>query len=459
MSKPIGKRAESEPWTPSSWKTRLAEQQPAYADERHLTEVVERLAKLPPLVTSWEIETLKQQLAEAALGNQFLLQGGDCSESFEDCESPIIAIKLKILLQMSLVLIHGAQKQVIRACRLAGQFAKPRSADMETQDGVTLPSYRGDLVNRLPFTEDDRRPDPQLLLRGYERAALTLNFIRSLSDGGFADLHHPEYWELDFVKLSPRATRYQERVKSLSDSLKFFETLAGSVVGKVRRVDFYTSHEGLHLQYEQAQTRFIARVEKWFDLTTHFPWIGDRTRELESAHVEYFRGISNPIGIKIGPTSQPDSLIALIDRLNPDNEAGRITLIHRFGDDKIEKHLPPLAYAVGKAGQIVLWSCDPMHGNTELTANGYKTRNFNRIRSEVDQAFDIHEGLGSRLGGLHVELTGENVTECVGGVRGLTEADLGRAYRTQVDPRLNYEQALEIALLVARRLEKARTSS
>ncbi len=457
MSEPIGKPAASEQWSPSSWKTKLAEQQPVYQDQRSLTEVVEQLAKLPPLVTSWEIETLKEQLAEAALGKQFLLQGGDCSESFEDCESPIIAIKLKILLQMSLVLIHGAQKQVIRVSRLAGQFAKPRSQDMETQDGVSLPSYRGDLVNRLPFTKEDRRPNPQLLLRGYERAALTLNFIRSLSDGGFADLHHPEYWELDFVKLSPRASRYQERVKSLSDSLKFFETLAGTVVGKVRRVDFYTSHEGLHLHYEQAQTRFIPRVEKWFDLTTHFPWIGDRTRKLNSAHVEYFRGISNPIGIKIGPTSEPENLIALIDRLNPQNEAGRITLIHRFGDDKIEKHLPALVRAVRKSGHIVLWSCDPMHGNTVPTANGYKTRDFNRIRSEVDQAFDIHEGLGSRLGGLHVELTGEDVTECVGGLRGLTEADLGRAYRTQVDPRLNYEQALEIALLVARRLEKARS--
>ena len=457
MSEAIGKQASRDQWTPSSWKHRLVEQQPVYEDQQTLTEVVEQLGKLPPLVTSWEIETLKAQLAEAALGKQFLLQGGDCSESLEDCESPIIAIKLKILLQMSLVLIHGAQKQVIRVGRFAGQFAKPRSQDMETRNGVSLPSYRGDLVNRLPFTKEDRRPDPQLLLRGYERAALTLNFIRSLSDGGFADLHHPEFWELDFVKLSPRGSRYQERVKALSESLKFFETLAGTVIGKVRRVDFYTSHEGLHLQYEQAQTRFIARVEKWFDLTTHFPWIGDRTRDINSAHVEYFRGISNPIGIKIGPSSEASRLSALIDRLNPENEAGRITLIHRFGDNQIEKHLPPLVRAVQQSGQIVLWSCDPMHGNTEVTANGYKTRDFNRVRSEVDQAFDIHEGLGSRLGGLHVELTGENVTECVGGVRGLTEADLGRAYRTQVDPRLNYEQALEIALLVARRLEEART--
>ncbi len=459
MSEVMGNRAAGEDWTPSSWKTRQATQQPIYADPKRLAETVEKLSRLPPLVTSWEIETLKEQLAEAALGKQFLLQGGDCSESFEDCESPIIAIKLKILLQMSLVLIHGAQKQVIRMGRFAGQFAKPRSKDTETREEVSLPSYRGDLINRLPFTQEDREPDPELLLRGYERAALTLNFIRSLSDGGFADLHHPEYWELDFVKHSPKAAEYQERVRTLSESLKFFETLAGTVVGKVRRVDFYTSHEGLHLPYEQAQTRFIPRVGRWFDLTTHFPWIGDRTRAINGAHVEYFRGVSNPIGIKIGPASEPDDLVALIAALDHDNEPGRITLIHRFGDQAIEKHLPPLIRAVQQSGRIVLWSCDPMHGNTQLTASGYKTRDFSRILSEVDQALDIHQGLGSRLGGLHVELTGEKVTECVGGARGLTEADLGRAYRTQVDPRLNYEQALEIALLVASHLEKARSET
>lgn len=459
MSEVMRTQQGSEHWTPSSWKTKVVTQQPTYAEPQRLTETVGKLSRLPPLVTSWEIETLREQLAEAALGQQFLLQGGDCSESFEDCESPIIAIKLKILLQMSLVLIHGAQKQVIRMGRFAGQFAKPRSKDHETRKKVSLPSYRGDLINRLPFTPEDREPDPELLLRGYERAALTLNFIRSLSDGGFADLHHPEYWELDFVQHSPKAVEYQERVRTLSESLRFFENLAGTVVGKVRRVDFFTSHEGLHLHYEQAQTRFIDRVGKWFDLTTHFPWIGDRTRQLNGAHVEYFRGVSNPLGIKIGPTSKPDDLVALVAALNPHNEPGRITLIHRFGDKNIEKHLPPLIRAVQGSSQIVLWSCDPMHGNTELTDSGYKTRNFNRIRSEVDQAFDIHEGLGSRLGGLHIELTGENVTECVGGARGLTEADLGRAYRTQVDPRLNYEQALEIALLVAHRLEKARCNS
>ncbi len=445
-----------ENWSPASWKTKLAAQQPQYSDRKRLTRTVEKLANLPPLVTSWEIESLKTQLAEAAQGKQFLLQGGDCSESFEDCKSPIIAIKLKILLQMSLVLIHGAQKQVIRMGRFAGQFAKPRSKDHETRNDVSLPSYRGDLINSLPFTEEDREPNPELLLRGYEKAALTLNFVRSLSDGGFADLHHPEYWELDFVKEFPKAAQYQERVRTLSESLSFFETLAGKVVGKIRRMDFYTSHEGLHLQYEQAQTRFIERVGKWFNLTTHFPWIGNRTRQIDGAHVEYFRGLSNPIGIKIGSSLEPDELVALLEALNPQNEPGRITLIHRFGDTEIEKYLPSLIRSVQQAGQIVLWACDPMHGNTELAASGYKTRNFKRILSEVDQSFDIHEGLGSRLGGLHVELTGENVTECVGGARGLTEDDLGIDYRTQVDPRLNYEQALEIALLVAGRLEKSR---
>ncbi len=444
----------SEPWAPDSWRALKASQQPIYPDQKELEGVLKRLAKLPPLVTSWEIETLREKLGQAALGKAFLLQGGDCSENFEECESPIIARKLKILLQMSLVLVHGCQMPVIRVGRLAGQYAKPRSNDLETRQGISLPSYRGDMINRLPFRDADRRPQPKLLLRGYEKAALTLNFIRSLSDGGFADLHHPEYWELEFVKHSPQAARYQEIVNTIGKSLRFFETLAGSKVGDINRVDFYTSHEGLHLHYEEAQTRFIERVGKWFNLTTHFPWIGDRTRSPDGAHVEYFRGIANPISVKIGPTTRPDDLCRLIERLNPRNQPGRLTLIHRFGADQIEESLPPLIEAAGRTGKVVLWCCDPMHGNTETTSQGRKTRDFNRILEELNRAFTVHRQMNSFLGGVHFELTGDNVTECVGGARGLTEADLGKAYKTQVDPRLNYEQALEMALLIADRMEK-----
>ncbi len=444
-----------EPWSPDSWQRRPVSQQPVYQNPEELAEVLGQLAILPPLVTSWEIETLKSQLAEAAQGKRFLLQGGDCSENFEECESSIIAAKLKILLQMSLVLVHGSRVRVIRVGRFAGQYAKPRSADMETRDGLTLPSYRGDMINRLPFNEQDRQPNPQLLLRGYERAALTLNFIRSLIDGGFADLHHPEYWELNFVAQSPHADRYRRIVRSIRESLHFFETLAGRSVGEMDRVDFFTSHEGLHLHYEQAQTRFIKRVNKWFDLTTHFPWIGDRTHQVDAAHVEFFRGVENPVGVKIGPSTEPDQLSRLIDQLNPQGEPGRLTLIHRFGAGAIQRHLPPLIEAAQANGKTVLWCCDPMHGNTEVRA-GYKTRDFNRILNELEQAFDLHAAMGSRLGGVHFELTGEDVTECVGGARGLTETDLARSYKTQVDPRLNYEQALEMAMLIADKMGRDR---
>ncbi len=454
MSRPLPSTAPDQPWSPTSWQSKPVAQLPVYARTEKLEEVLSQLARLPPLVTSWEIEALRGQLGEAALGKRFLLQGGDCSENFEDCESSIIASKLKILLQMSLVLIHSGQKQVIRVGRFAGQYAKPRSNDLETRQGVSLPSYRGDMINRLPFTDQDRTPDPELLLRGYERAALTLNFIRSLIDCGFADLHHLEYWELDFVAHSSQAQEYQQIVRSLSQSLRFFETLSGSKLGEVDRVDFFTSHEGLHLYYEQAQTRLIPRVGQWFDLSTHFPWIGDRTRSPEGAHVEYFRGIRNPIGIKIGPSTDPEDLCRLIDIFCPQDEPGRLTLIHRFGAEQIEKYLPVLIRAARQTGKTVLWCCDPMHGNTHSTRQGYKTRDFGRICSEVEKAFDIHESLGSFVGGLHIEVTGENVTECVGGARKLTEADLSQAYKTQVDPRLNYEQALELAMLIARRLQK-----
>jgi 3-deoxy-7-phosphoheptulonate synthase len=441
-------------WTPTSWQTKKALQQPTYPDLARLEEVMTELACLPPLVTSWEIERLKAQLAEAARGERFLLQGGDCAERFADCTSASIANKLKILLQMSLVLVHGTRRRVIRVGRFAGQYAKPRSEDMETRDGVSLPSYRGDSINRSPYTESDRVPDPSLLLRGYERAALTLNFIRGLIEGGFADLHHPEYWDLAWVKHSPHAEEYHRRVKAISDSLRFLESLAGQQVSEMNRVDYFTSHEGLHLLYEQAQTRQVPHRTGWYNLSTHFPWLGMRTSQVGGAHIEYFRGIANPIAVKVGPAMTPLGLQELADVLDPDREPGRLTFIHRFGHGKIADGLPPLLSAMRRVGRTVLWVCDPMHGNTETVSNGLKTRRFEHVLSELEQAFDIHEREGSYLGGVHFELTGEDVTECVGGARNLTEQDLQRAYHTQVDPRLNYEQALEMAFRIAERMGK-----
>ena len=439
-------------WQPGSWQTREASQQPRYADDAQLKRVIGQLSSLPPLVTSWEVEALKEKLAVAQRGEAFLLQGGDCAESFEECTSENVVQKLKILLQMSLVLATGLKKPVIRVGRMAGQYAKPRSADEETRDGKVLPSYRGDLVNRMPFTAEDREPDPELMLRGYERAALTLNFIRSLIDGGFADLHHPENWDLDFVGESPMASEYRKLVQSVSDSLGFFESVAGDAI-RTHRVDFYTSHEGLHLPYEQSQTRFLPHRERWYNLTTHYPWIGMRTAALDGAHVEYFKGISNPMSIKIGTTVTAKHLQGLIDTLNPDNEPGRLSLITRFGAQEIEEHLPRVIEAVRVTGSHVLWICDPMHGNTETTAHGYKTRDFDNIVSELQTAFRLHREEGSNLGGVHLELTGENVTECIGGARGLKASDLAKAYKSQVDPRLNYEQAMEVAMRIAGQLD------
>lgn len=438
------------PWTPDSWQTKTASQQPVYPDPAELQQVLGQLARLPPLVTSWEIENLKQQLAEAARGERFLLQGGDCSESFDDCESSAIASKLKILLQMSLVLVQGGKKRVVRIGRFAGQYAKPRSEDHETRAGIRLPSFRGDMINRLGFTPEERRPDPQLLLRAYERSGLTINFVRALIEGGFADLHHPEYWELGFVAKSPHAAEYMRMVQSIGESLRFMETLTGSVLADINRVDFYTSHEGLHLLYEQAQTRKVPRRTGWYNLSTHFPWIGDRTRELDGAHVEYFRGIANPIGVKIGPSVSPAAALKLTELLNPGNEPGRLTFILRFGASRIEKCLPPIVEAVGGAGRKLLWCSDPMHGNTETTRKGIKTRRFEKILRELELAYQLLKQAGHHLGGVHFELTGDNVTECLGGASGVTEADLQKDYRTQLDPRLNYEQAMEMALLLAK---------
>ncbi|MBT8077162.1 MAG: 3-deoxy-7-phosphoheptulonate synthase [Gammaproteobacteria bacterium] len=436
-------------WHPASWQSYEAAQQPTYPDKAELERVVGELSRLPPIVTSWEVDGLKEKIAKAQQGDAFVLQGGDCAESFDDCTSDSVVSKLKILLQMNLVLMYGLKKSVVRIGRMAGQYAKPRSADIETREGHSLPSFRGDLVNRSPFTVDDRVPDPKLILRGYERAALTLNFVRSLVDGGFADLHHPEYWDLDWVGHSKTANKYHDIVRSISDSLDFLESISGRPVYQTQRAEFFAAHEGLHLLYEQSQTRYLAHRKHWYDLTTHFPWIGMRTANTDGAHVEYFRGIANPIGIKVGPGMTADWLQDLLRILNPNNEPGRITLIHRFGAKSIEKGLPDLIRAVRETGSPVLWVCDPMHGNTESTADGTKTRRFDNIVAELESAFRVHDSMGSHLGGVHLELTGENVTECTGGARGLTDGDLVRAYKSTVDPRLNYEQAMEVAMTIA----------
>ncbi len=437
-------------WVPDSWQQRVALQQPHYDDAAELEEASARLSRLPPLVTSWEVLALKQSLAEAQEGQRFVLQGGDCAESFADCTSPVISNRLKVLLQMSLVLVHGMKKPVLRVGRFAGQYAKPRSTDLEVRDGVSLPSFRGDLVNGQAFTAAARRPDPQRMIQAHAHSALTMNFVRALIDGGFADLHHPEYWDLAWVDRAPLAAEYRQMVAGIGDSLRFMETLAGPISG-FSKVDFFTSHEALLLHYEQALTRQVPRHPGWFNLSTHFPWIGMRTAALDGAHVEYFRGIRNPIAVKVGPTVTAAQLLPLIEALNPEEEPGRLTLIHRMGNARITEALPPLLDAVKRAGRRVLWIADPMHGNTESTSNGYKTRRFDNIRGELDKAFDIHAAAGTLLGGVHLELTGEDVTECMGGARDLSETDLDRAYKSMVDPRLNYEQSLELAMLIVRK--------
>lgn len=443
-----------QPWTPDSWKAKDASQSVAYPDAEALARVQGEIAQLPPLVTSWEVEALKQRLAQAARGEAFLLQGGDCAESFDDCSSNSIATKFKILLQMSLLLVHATRLPVIRVGRIAGQYAKPRSSATEERDGVTLPSYRGDIVNRSPFTLEDRTPDPTLLLRGYERAALTLNFVRALADGGFADLHHPEYWDVSFAAGSEHHGEYRRIAQAIKDSISFMEAVTNTQSLLLQRVDVFTSHEALSLEYEQAQTRRVPRRDGWYDLSTHLPWIGMRTAELEGAHVEYCRGIRNPIGIKVGPKMSSEQLVAVLDRIDPEHEPGRITLIHRLGADRVRAELPRLVEVVRRAGRTVVWCADPMHGNTETLASGIKTRRFDRILSELSDAFEVHGELGSHLGGVHFELTGENVTECIGGTSGVEEHELHLDYRSKVDPRLNYQQALEMAMLITTQLRR-----
>lgn len=455
-----------EQWTPDAWRSRPTTQQPRYPDESALAGVISTLRGLPPLVTSWEIERLRTQLADAAAGRRFLLQGGDCAERFDECSADSIASRLKILLQMSLVLAHAGRRRVIRVGRFAGQYAKPRSADVETRDGVELPSYRGDNVNACEFALEARTPDPERMVTGHARSALTLNFIRSLVDGGFADLHHPEYWDLDFVEHAPRAVEYQRMVESIGEGLRFMESLAGVQIEDLSRVDFFTSHEALLLEYETALTRQVPHREGWWNLSTHLPWIGLRTADPGGGHVTFMRGIRNPVAVKIGPPMSPDQVVDLAERLDPDREPGRLTFIHRFGRESVESGLPPILEAMRRAEREPLWVCDPMHGNTQtvtptegaLAGRAVKTRSFDDVLGELEACFEVHRQVGTRLGGVHFELTGENVTECMGGARGLTDADLGHAYRSQVDPRLNYEQALEMAMAIARRMREGSSS-
>lgn len=436
-------------WSPTSWLKHSYQQAASYPDNVQLADVIDQLSQLPPLVTSGEIKQLKQAIARAGRGEAFILQGGDCAESFADCRADIITNKLKILLQMSLVLLHGMRKPIIRVGRIAGQYAKPRSSDSETIDGITLPSYRGDLVNSPEFTAKSRTPNPQLLLKGYSCAAMTLNFIRALLDGGFADLHHPQQWDLRFVEHSRQAAEYHTMLGSISNAMDFLKSIDGLQTSNLNKVDFFTSHEALHLHYEQALTRQV-HDGKWYDLSTHLPWIGMRTAHIGSAHLEFLRGVENPIGIKVGPSATAEWLIDVLKQLNPQHEEGRILLITRLGASHIETHLPALIDAVKATSIPVTWSCDPMHGNTESTADGTKTRHFDTVLLELQRAVSIHRNMDSHLGGVHFELTGDNVTECIGGARGLAEADLKRAYQSLVDPRLNYEQSLEMAIQLSK---------
>ena len=445
-------------WTPDSWRNRPAAQQPVYEDAAALAEAEQQLSTSPPLVFAGEIITLRQQLAEVATGRAFLLQGGDCAESFADFRDSNITDTFRILLQMAVILTFAAACPVVKVGRMAGQFAKPRSSPHETRAGVTLPSYRGDIINGLDFTPEARRPDPRRQLRAYSQSAATLNLLRALAQGGFADLHRVQQWNLDFLHASPQGDRYQDLASRISETLGFIRAcgLGAATDAQMRQVDFYTSHELLLLGYEQALARRVSTHGDWYDGSAHFLWIGERTRQLDGAHVEFARGIANPIGLKMGPTMEADQLLRLLDALNPDNRPSRMTLISRMGADRIAAVLPPLIRAVRREGRQVIWSCDPMHGNTLKVSTGFKTRAFARILDEVRQFFAIHRAEGSIPGGLHFELTGQDVTECLGGAQGITEQGLADRYQTQCDPRLNASQSLELAFLIAETLKDYR---
>ncbi len=445
-------------WTPDSWRARPIRQVPAYPDPERLSEMEARLGKYPPLVFAGEARRLKAALAQVAEGRAFVLQGGDCAESFSDFTANIIRDTFRVLLQMAVVLTFGAGLPVVKMGRMAGQFAKPRSSDTETIDGETLPSYRGDIINGPEFTPGSRVPDPARMEFGYFQSAGTLNLLRAFATGGYSDLHEVHRWNLDFAARSPLAARYQDLAARIEETLAFMAACGMTSLStpQIRETDFYTSHEALLLPYEQALTRVDSTSGDWYACSAHFLWIGDRTRQPEGAHVEFLRGVKNPLGLKVGPTTTQDDLLRLIATLNPDNEPGRLTLISRMGADKVESLLTPLLRAVKREGAKVVWLCDPMHGNTISTPSKLKTRNFDAILREVRGFFDAHADAGTWAGGVHVEMTGREVTECIGGARRLTEDDLSDAYETFCDPRLNAEQSLELAFLVAEELKARR---
>lgn len=447
-------------WQPNSWRDHPIKQVPDYPDAEKLAGVEARLAAMPPLVFAGEAQSLKRQLGEVAEGRAFLLQGGDCAESFAEFSANNIRDSFKVILQMAVVLTFGASMPVVKVGRVAGQFAKPRSSPMEAVDGIELPSYRGDMINAMPFTEKDRVPDPKRLLRVYEQSAATLNLLRAFAQGGLADLTKVHSWVTEFLSGTPQADRFQELAGRIEESLNFMRAcgITPETARPLAETDFYTSHESLLLNYEEALTRrdTITDEKDWYATSAHMIWIGDRTRQPDGAHVEYMRGIANPIGLKCGPSLDPDELVRLIETLNPDNVPGRLTLIARMGADKVRAGLPPLLKAVKASGAKVVWCCDPMHGNTIKARSGYKTRRVNDVMAEVQGFFDAHDEIGTYPGGVHFEMTGQNVTECVGGVVDVTEARLGDRYHTHCDPRLNGAQALELAFLIADLLKQRR---
>jgi 3-deoxy-7-phosphoheptulonate synthase len=447
----------AETWNPGSWRQKPILQVPDFPDAEALATAESRLATFPPLVFAGEARKLKSSLAKVANGEAFLLQGGDCAESFAEHGADNIRDFFRVFLQMAVVLTFGAQQPVVKVGRIAGQFAKPRSSNTETIDGVSLPSYRGDIINGIEFNEEARIPDPQRQIMAYRQSAATLNLLRAFAQGGYANLDNVHQWMLGFVKDSPQAERYRKLADRISETMYFMKAIGINAENhpNLRETDFFTSHEALLLGYEEAMTRVDSTSGDWYATSGHMIWIGDRTRQADHAHVEYCRGIKNPLGLKCGPSLQPDDMLRLIDQLNPANEPGRLTLIARFGHDKVAEHLPKLIRAVEKEGRKVVWSCDPMHGNT-ITLNNYKTRPFERVLSEVESFFQIHRAEGTHPGGIHIEMTGKNVTECTGGARAVSAEDLSDRYHTHCDPRLNADQALELAFLVAERMKGGR---